>query len=153
LAIQRQGFARFYPDAGSNIDTNILFYSAADVVAYGPRAAQIALLSPFPDSWAKPGSTDANTWMRRVSAVEMTGAYLALIFLPSALWRWRRQAAVWLTVVFSFAMSMFYTLAMTNVGSLYRMRYGFFMTLVALGAAELFVRMKAFRRQHAAGGV
>ena len=89
LAKVRQGFSTKYPNAGSNIDTNVSFYSVWEIIAYLPRAAEIAFLAPFPSQWFEQGTIPVNTMMRRISAVEMVGVYLALIFLPYAIWHWR----------------------------------------------------------------
>ena len=73
--------------------------------------------------------------MRRVSAAEMIGVYAALILLPFSLWRWRRKPETWVLTLFCAGMMVTYGLVIANVGSLYRVRYGFLMTLVALGIA------------------
>ncbi|MDI6774385.1 MAG: hypothetical protein QME60_03175 [Verrucomicrobiota bacterium] len=153
MALLRDGSARGYPNAASNIDSDIAFHRAADVLAYAPRAAQIGFLAPFPVMWAKPGRTGAQTAMRRVAAIEMLGVYLALALLPAAFWRRQKREAVWLAALFSLAMLMLYAVVIVNVGSLYRVRYGFLMTFVALGISALVDGIRAFRRKHSAGGV
>lgn len=133
LADTRRGYTTGKPDAGSNIDIDIVFHSATDVVAYLPRAAQIVFLAPFPTQWFEEGSLPANTVMRRVSGVEMIGNYIALAFLPYAIWRWRKRIEIWVILILCTGMMLVYGLAVANIGTLYRMRYGFMMTLVALG--------------------
>jgi len=135
LAVVREGSRLGYPDAASNIDTNIAFTKASDVIAYSPRATQIAFFSPFPRQWFDPGNLPTTTLMRRVSAVEMIGVWIALIFLPYALWHWRRRPEFWVLGSFCFGMMVAYGSVIANEGSLYRVRYGFLMTLVALGIA------------------
>lgn len=88
--------------------------------------------------------------MRRVSAIEMLGVYLGLALLPLGLWRWRSKAETWLLFVFCTAMMLIYALVVANVGSLYRARYGFIMTLVAMGiAVGLSLRQDHHRRDGA----
>ena len=135
LAITRERFRLCFPDAGSNIDISVSYHRLSYILLYLPRAVEIAFLSPFPPEWFKPGTLPANTVMRRVSGFEMLGVYLALAFLPYAVWRWRAQPDLWIILVFCSGMMLIYGLVVANVGTLYRFRYGFIMTLVALGIA------------------
>lgn len=133
LALTRVGFLLTSPEAGSNIDAQTRFNRTEDILAYLPRATQIALLSPFPKQWFAQGSMETTTMMRRISALEMIGVYLALLFLPYALWRWRQRLEMWLILVFCSSLLLIFTIAVPNLGTLYRMRYSFLMILVALG--------------------
>ncbi len=135
LALVRDDYRSGYPEAGSNIDVSVSFYSMSDILLYLPRSAEIAFLSPFPPDWFKPGTLPANTVMRRVSGLEMLGVYLALALLPYAVWRWRARPDLWIILIFCSGMMLIYGLVVANVGTLYRFRYGFIMTLVALGIA------------------
>jgi hypothetical protein len=145
VAVSRYVFIRVYRQAGSNIDVQTNFSRAWDIIAYVPRATQIAFLAPFPNQWFGQGTLEANTMMRRISALEMTGVYLALIFLPYALWRWRQRSQMWVVLVFSGSLMIVYVLAIPNVGTVYRMRYGFLMTIVALGIAGALAAQQQFR--------
>jgi hypothetical protein len=100
-----------------------------------PRALQIGFLAPFPNDWFGSGSRPANTMMRRVAGSEMRLVYLALLGLPMALWRWRRELSLWIFVFYAAGMQTIYTLVTVNIGTLYRFRYGYLMTFVALGIA------------------
>ena len=147
----RKGFNSTYPNAGSNIDMNISFHSVWEIIVYLPRAAEIAFLSPFPSQWFKQGTLPANTIMRRISAVEMVGVYLAFIFLPYAIWHWRWRIEVWLILSFCSGMMLIYAIGIGNVGTLYRVRYGYLMTLVGIGVAGIFAAWDALRfsrKQH-----
>lgn len=135
LALVREGSRFSFPDAATNIDSDVGFHSAADLIGYLPRAAQIALFAPFPNQWLGTGSLEGRTPMRRIAGVEMIGVYLALPFLPLALWRWRRRVELWVIVGFCVTMLLVDGAVITNVGTLYRLRYGFLMLLVALGIA------------------
>lgn len=135
LADSRYGYTTGYPDAKSNIDIHIVFHNATDVVAYLPRATQIVFLAPFPTQWFGQGSYPANTMMRRISALEMIGIYITLPFLLYGIWRWRRRIEIWVIITLCTGMMLVYGLVVANVGTLYRMRYGYMMTLVALGVA------------------
>jgi hypothetical protein len=136
MGMQRRALAENYK-AGSNMDTNVVFSSAMDIIGYVPRAAQIAFLGPFPQMWLKSGVGAGGTLMRRVAAVEMVGVYLTLAFLPVALWRWRRREAAWIVLIFCSGMMVIYATVMCNMGTLYRVRYAFLMTCVGMGMAGL----------------
>ena len=132
MAGVRQGYLSV-EKARSIIDQDIEFHDAADLVAYIPRAIQIGLLAPFPRLWFEPGSTPASTAMRRISMVEMSVVYGALVFLPFALWRWRHRVEMWVAVIFCGSLILVYAMGTPNVGTLYRVRYAYLMLFVALG--------------------
>ena len=133
LSIVRSGYAGSV--GGSNIDTDMRFHSAPEFLLYLPRALQIGLAAPFPASWFGQGTLRATTAMRAISAVEMVFVYAALLFLPYALWRWRKQIEVWMMFGFCIILLLIYTYITPNIGSLYRSRHGFLMLLLALGIA------------------
>lgn len=135
LSVKREIVLLDWAGAGSNIDTEIHFHSAADVLSYLPRALQIGFLAPFPNDWFGSGSRPANTMMRRVSGIEMSLVYLSLLGLPIAIWRWRRELSLWIFMFYAAGMQTIYTLVTVNIGTLYRFRYGYLMTFVALGIA------------------
>jgi hypothetical protein len=135
LASVRRDYCVGYPNAGSNIDVEVRFRRAVDIVAYIPRAAAIAFLAPFPSQWFGQGTLEANTTMRRISAFEMAGVYMTLPLLLLALWYWRRRADTWVLVIFCGSMMMVLGLVIPNVGTLYRLRYGFLMVFVAAAIA------------------
>jgi len=147
LAIVRERYRICFPDAGSNIDVQVAFHNVNDILLYLPRAAEIGFLSPFPPDWFKPGTLPANTVMRRVSGFEMVGVYIALVLLVASIWHWRRRPDLWIVLIFCTGMMLVYALVVANVGTLYRFRYGFIMTLVAVGIAGGLSAWEA-RRQH-----
>ena len=133
LSIVRSGYAGSV--GGSNIDTDVRFRSAPEFLPYLPRALQIGLAAPFPTSWFGQGTLRTTTAMRAISAVEMVFVYAALLFLPYALWRWRKRIEVWMMFGFCIILLLIYTYITPNIGSLYRTRYGFLTLLLALGIA------------------
>lgn len=135
LAVRRDAFFVQYPGAASQIDEGVHFHRAADVVAYVPRAAVVAVLAPFPATWLDRGGSAAGTLLRRVTAVEMAVVYASLAGLPLAVWRWRRRAETWVVVAVCLGFLILYGLVVPNVGALYRIRYAFLMILVGLGLA------------------
>ncbi len=139
LAQYRKGFCCASPEASSNIDQDVEFRSTKDVLAYIPRAAQIAFLAPFPSQWLCKGTYRVSSFMRKMSACEMLIIYFTLLFLPFALWLWRKRAEMWTIFLFCAYMMLAHGLVVSNVGSLYRMRYVYIMVLVALGIAGCMV--------------
>jgi hypothetical protein len=147
LAIVRERFRICFPGAASNIDVQVAFHDVNDILFYLPRATEIAFLSPFPLDWFKPGTLPANTVMRRVSGFEMVGVYIALALLLVTIWRWRRKPDLWIVCIFCTGMMLVYALVVANVGTLYRFRYGFIMTLVAVGIAGGLSAWEAWRQR------
>ena len=137
LSVMRNRYRELKPDAKSNVDVNVKFTSAGDIITYIPRALQIGLFSPFPNQWFERGKLGSTTLMRRVSAFEMVIIYFALFFSCFALWLWRKIVAIYITYGFTIGMILTYALVVVNVGTLHRMRYGFIMTLVAFGLAAM----------------
>lgn len=135
LAGVRQAYIdEIYPlPPGSNIDTDVRLESPAQIVRYIPRALQVGFLSPFPHHWVEEGTTKATTIMRRVTMLEMLVVYAALLFVPLAIWRWRRSGALWMVLAFGAIQIVIFAIAMPNLGTLYRVRYGFLMPVVSLG--------------------
>jgi hypothetical protein len=149
LAVLRNGFIDAYPDAGSNIDTDIRFHSALDVIAYVPRALEIALLAPFPNMWLGSGSAVNSSFIRKVSGFEMLGIYFGLLLTILSFKKWRENPAWWIIISFCVGMMVIYALVGVNIGSLYRTRYGFIMTIVALGFSYLFSKTGKKKEEYA----
>lgn len=133
LALVRTGYSG--SPGKSNIDADIQFHGATEFISYLPRALQVGFAAPFPTLWFAQGSNEATSVMRRISALEMLGIYSALLFLPYAIWHWRKKVETWLVTIACVVLLLIYTYIIPNVGSLYRARYGFLMVLVALGIA------------------
>jgi len=116
----------------STIDTDITFDNAIDIFMYIPRATQIGFLSPFPDLWLGEGSTEATSVMRKITMFEMIFIYIALVFLPYALWRWKMKPELWVAMTYSYSMLLFFSMSFPNIGSLYRYRYAFLMIIITI---------------------
>ena len=147
MIVTRMGYVgETYSHAGSMIDLNVRILSATEFMAYLPRALQIAFLAPFPSHWIAPGVTPGSNIMRKVAGLEMLLLYpMLLAGLPLAAWRWRRNYEFWLITAFCGAILIAYTYATPNLGSLYRLRYGFLMTFAAIGFAALCLSICEFR--------
>lgn len=134
LACMREGFRTGYPDAGSNIDTDVIFTNVTDIFNYLPRALQISLFAPFPDSWLGLAHSSGGGFMRLIAGAEILVLYGALIgwlWLP---WFSRHDRGVLLAVLgFSITAVLIYALVICNVGTLYRMRYPVMLVWIGLG--------------------
>ena len=122
-----------HPDAKSYIDPQIRFRSMEDLFLYIPRALQIAFLSPFPNMLFGQGSCEQNTLMRRITVFEMIIVYISLLGIPFAILCFYRRSEFWVILIFCSSIMLIYGFEIPNAGTLYRMRYGFIMMLVAIG--------------------
>lgn len=137
LAATRDDFRFRYPDAGSNIDVNITFTSFFDIAAYFPRAMGTVLLQPFPSLTVSEAKTGQNTMMRRIAGFEMLVIYVSLLGLILFLWRYGLKNGLFPLIVSCLFAMLVQALTITNIGTLYRMRYVFLLTLVAIGLAAI----------------
>ena len=145
IANARYRYFLIYPDAGSTIDKDVRFHSAGDMIAYLPRALQISLFAPFPYQWFERGAKSGGTIMRKIVGAEMALSYVALIGLPFAIVFWRKRIELWVALLFSLSLMIVYSLTIPNIGALHRMRYGFYMIVLAVsvgGWITLITRLK-----------
>jgi hypothetical protein len=151
LIVARSGYGgASYANAGSHIDLDVKIRNALDFAAYLPRAVQVGFLGPFPAHWIAPGASPGGTLMRIAAGIEMTIVYAVLLLgLPLAIWRWRGRVELWMCILFCSALVTVFAYATPNLGTLYRLRYGFEMTLAAVGFAGLGMAIRDARsRRH-----
>jgi hypothetical protein len=131
---KRRGFATSYPRAATNIDLDVRFYSIHDLLLYIPRALQIGLLAPFPSMWLGNATSPGSGTMRLVAGMEMMLSYLLLLGLVGLCrCEKKRWATITVVMTISLILTIMFTLVITNVGSLYRMRYVSWQILNGLG--------------------
>ena len=131
---KRRGFATSYPRAATNIDLDVRFYSIHDLLLYIPRALQIGLLAPFPSMWLGNATSPGSGTMRLVAGMEMMLSYLLLLGLVGLCrCEKKRWATIMVVMTISLILTIMFTLVITNVGSLYRMRYVSWQILNGLG--------------------
>lgn len=129
----RAQFVEMYPDAGSNVDVQVKFDGAADVVRYLPRAMLIGLCAPFPGMWLRAGE-NVGTSGRLLSGVETLLLCLIELLALHSLWHRRRQPSVWLLILIALIGVLALGMVVVNVGALYRQRYLFWILFVIAGA-------------------
>jgi hypothetical protein len=118
--------------SGSGIDGAVEYRNARQLVAYLPRAAAIGLWAPFPPMWAQPGRV-AGRAGRAVAGVETAAIYLLeLLAIASVVLGPRRLAPLLLLLIASFGVTIL-AAVVTNIGTLYRFRYSFWILLVIAG--------------------
>jgi hypothetical protein len=132
ISYLRAGFVTSYPGAGSNIDKQVEFKSIFDIVLYLPRAAAIGFLAPFPNMWFVNGP-QVGFAGRVLSGAETLLMYAIELLALVCLWRGRRHLTAWLLFVAAGAGVIALGLVVSNIATLYRMRYAFWMLLIILG--------------------
>lgn len=133
FAERRRAFTEGYPHAGSNIDTEVQFHSAVDVVRYIPRALQIALFAPFPDMWGRTGVSPGAKYMRIVAGIEMAFTYLLLPGVVLLFMRHELGGTTTVALIQAAVPIIILALVVSNLGTLYRMRYAYMQLLNGLG--------------------
>jgi hypothetical protein len=127
-----------YPHGRSLLDADVLFGSAAEVIAYMPRAAQIGLLAPFPGDWLPhPEAPSFRNVQRLLMGAEMLVFYALLPFLAVAVWVWRGQPALWFLLLPASVWVMVYALSVPIIGAMVRYRYVAYIMLLSLAIAGL----------------
>jgi hypothetical protein len=136
VADVRKLLALSYPTAGSNVDTEVEFADAADVLRYLPRALALGWFAPFPGMWLGEGR-ELGAAGRRLSGLETLGIYVISPVALVSLRRWRRLALWQLWGIALVGMTALGLVAV-NIGYLYRARYCFWILLVILAADGAF---------------
>ena len=113
--------------ANSAIDVDVNFYNLSDVILYIPRALQISIFAPFPDTWF-----DGVSPTRLIASIEMAVIYIALLGIVFLFTSNPRTESI-LLFIFSLTFLVIYGLTIGNIGTLYRVRYSFEFILVLLG--------------------
>jgi len=143
LALNRQGFFIKYPGAGTNIDKEVSFHKAGDIAGYLFRALYIGFFMPTYQLAFQKGVNPGGTLMRWVTGGEMLFLYLTYPFLIWAIWTWRKKLELWIVLIWGLSGLLLFALVCPNIGALYRFRYGFLMTLSAIGILRGCLSLKA----------
>ena len=135
--------------SGSMIDADINFSNRADVIKYIPRALEIGYLSPFPTMWFTAGY---NVGMigRLVGGVETLLTYMIEALACVFVWRRRRHLNTWLMFLTTTIGVLALGIVVVNLGTLYRMRYPFWILMVIMAAGTLTSRRGYLSRKRTA---
>jgi len=141
LTTRRIKYIRKHGDASenfSNIDNDIKLVSFSDILLYAPRAVQIGLTAPFPNKWFSPGSSQATSMFKLINAFEMMLYYLSFIGVIIIIMKNEMVFIHRIIITYAFINIIAFTIAIPNIGTLHRIRYGFVMLIVCLGCAQLY---------------
>jgi hypothetical protein len=127
----RLNFALSYRDAGSVLDGDREFNSLSDLVRYIPRAIEIGLWAPFPNSWISTGRRVGSAG-KLLAGAETFFIYLFQLLAVCAVMRERRRLALWFLLAIATLGATVLALVVPNVGALYRYRYAFWMMVIVI---------------------
>jgi 4-amino-4-deoxy-L-arabinose transferase-like glycosyltransferase len=131
IADRRAGF-RFSTSRASDIDADVRFDGAVDILKFLPRAAVIGFFSPFPNMWVRAGSFGfAGRLLSGLETLVMDFLYVAAAF---CVWHERRNAKMWLLFLVATIGIVALGLVVVNAGALYRIRYVFWMMMIVIAA-------------------
>lgn len=131
------------------VDTDIILNSALAFVAYFPRALQLGFLSPLPELWQGEGSTQTMTIARKAIGIVTFIFYFFLMGSVLGIYLFRKNLLTWLILMFCFIGIIVFIYTYPNIGTFLRFRYGFYMLLIAFGAANIAeLSFAKFRKHH-----
>lgn len=136
--------------AGSLIDEEKVPNSASKSFLYLPRALQVGLFAPFPDTWLQKISAT-----RLLAVAETICWYLIAPGLIFAL-LYRRSLPMWLAIGFASFFLTIFSFVTPNIGTLYRYRYAFEFLLIvtALGGwLQFYLNWRERKREPAVGSI
>jgi len=122
----------------SNIDTERKISNFVDIVLYIPRALQIGFFAPFPRQWLENSSSMIGTFMRRVNMLEMLVYYVSFIGALMVFIINKEKFVPAVVILYATFNIFLFTVAVPNIGTLHRLRYGYIMLIVCLGCAIFF---------------
>jgi putative peptidoglycan lipid II flippase len=157
IRLLRHRFNKVYETraSSSNIDIDVEFASLADIAWYLPRAAVIGFFAPFPNMWLTPVDR-AGRARRMLAGMETITMYLIEVLMIFGLWSARRRLPVWMLFLTAAIGVVALGMVVANIGTLYRMRYAFWILLIIIGmegAQGLPRYLEKWRKTPAASGV
>lgn len=128
---RRAGFGS-YRARESDIDADVHFTSAGDIVRFVPRATVIGFCAPFPRMWFQRGTFGLAG--RLLSGAEMVAMYCVYAAAFACVWRNRRRIELWLLLLLATIGTIALGLVVVNAGALYRLRYVFWILFIIVAA-------------------
>jgi hypothetical protein len=131
----RRGAVQSGMAAGSAIDNSAKLRDMGEIIRYLPRAFQIALFAPFPNLWFSPGLSPGAGVMRTAAGFEMALSYTLYLGFVPLLWlssAGNRKGIIFVVLIVT-PILVLLAITIPNVGTLYRMRYGYFFLLTGFG--------------------
>ena len=128
----------------SVVDREISLNNAVSFITYFPRALQLGLFSPLPQLWLEDASTPVMTLARKIIGAMTFVFYFFYLGLVMGILSRRKNMVMWLTLTFCMIGILTFSYSYPNIGTLLRFRYGFYMILIAIGAAYIFEMASEF---------
>jgi hypothetical protein len=151
LNAARYKFNATFPESSSAIDHDVEYKTFKELVLYLPRAFAIGCWAPFPDLWFKEGKIVGSAG-RLLAGAETFIMYLCELLVLLGIWRSPRRLPAWLLLLISIFGLTALGLVVSNVGTLYRFRYLFWVLLIILGVNGItgfFRELRAAEELHA----
>jgi 4-amino-4-deoxy-L-arabinose transferase-like glycosyltransferase len=143
IAERRRVFSKTKGPQESAIDSSLLFYNTEDIVRYLPRATLIGSFAPFPQMWFASATTGRGA--RLLSGAETLLFYLAALAAGICAYVERRNLAVWFLLLVALINMLALGLVVTNIGTLFRLRYVFWMLIIIMGVRGTVILAHQFR--------
>lgn len=135
-----------YPVKGSNIDEDVRLESWGEMFRYLPRATVIGMFAPFPNLWIGSGAQVGRSG-RLVAGAETLVMYVGYLFAAIALWMRRRNLIVWFLVSIACCGAIALSLVVVNMGTLYRLRFPFWILLIIVATDGAFAMFRTLREK------
>lgn len=133
----RRGGFRFYTARESDIDGDVQFTDASDIVRFLPRATIVGFFAPFPRMWFETGTYGVAG--RLLTGAETLVMYFLYLAVGVCVWRERRRSTMWLVFVTATAGLIGLGLVVVNAGALYRIRYVFWIMMITIAAQGIYL--------------
>jgi hypothetical protein len=136
VAARRSKFIEQGQQSGSMIDGDVMFSGSWDILKYIPRAMTIGFFAPFPTMWFTPGY-NVGLIGRVMAGLETSLSYVIELLACIFFWRNRRRLDVWLLVLTVTVAVLALGLVVANLGTLYRIRYAFWILMLIMAVPVL----------------
>ena len=143
--LEADGGARLAED-GSQIDVDVSYHSAGDIIRQVPRAIMVGFFAPFPNMWLRAGKQVGYSG-RVMAGIEMLATYMIEFLALFGLWNARKNLSAWFLVIVIGLGATALGLVVNNIGAMYRLRYPFWVLMVILGAGGICFLSGRFRNQ------
>ena len=144
IAERRRVFIRDGRAPDSTIDGTVVFNNTGDIVRYLPRATLIGLFAPFPKMWFASASVMGGA-ARVLAGAETLVFYLVALAAGLCAYVERRNIASWLLLLVALINMVALGLVVTNIGTLFRLRYVFWMLIIIMGARGAVILAHRFK--------
>ncbi|MCM3901985.1 MAG: glycosyltransferase family 39 protein [Pyrinomonadaceae bacterium] len=149
IAERRKVFNITWGPQESTIDAALFFNNTGDIVCYLPRATLIGLFAPFPRMWLASAATTGRA-ARLLSGAETLLFYLVALAAGVCAYVERRNFSTWFLLLVALTNIVALGLVVTNIGTLFRLRYVFWMLIIIIGARGSIILANKFSDGQAA---